>query len=83
MRSACRGPACSSVFVPCRVYHSLDPPSYDLGSIAAPPLAIFYGGRDKLADVQDVGTLLRALPAEAVVYTQVRGAFGQARTLSR
>ncbi|KAL4438220.1 hypothetical protein ABPG77_010581 [Micractinium sp. CCAP 211/92] len=53
-----------------RVYNSLEPPSYDLGAIAAPPLAIFHGGRDKLADVQDVATLLRALPSEAVVYTQ-------------
>lgn len=53
-----------------RVYHSLEPPSYDLGSIQSPPLAIFYGGRDKLADAQDVGTLLRALPPEVVVFTQ-------------
>ncbi len=53
------------------MYHLLEPPSYDLGAIMAPPLAIFHGGRDKLADVQDVATLLRALPSEAVVYTQV------------
>lgn len=54
---------------PCRVYHQLEPPSYDLGAIAT-PLTIFHGGRDRLADPQDVATLLRALPPGAVAYSQ-------------
>ena len=54
------------------MYHSLEPPSYDLGAITSPPLAIFHGGLDKLADPGDVATLLLALPQGAVVYEQVR-----------
>lgn len=54
-----------------RVYHSVEPPSYQLGDIRSPPLAVFYGGRDRLADAADVATLLAALPAGAVVYSQV------------
>ncbi|PSC70369.1 lysosomal acid lipase cholesteryl ester hydrolase [Micractinium conductrix] len=54
-----------------RVYHSLEPPSYDLGAITSPPLAIFHGGLDKLADPGDVATLLLALPQGAVVYEQL------------
>lgn len=53
------------------MYHSVEPPSYDLGSISSPPLAIFHGGRDRLADERDVQTLLQALPPDAVVYSQV------------
>lgn len=34
----------------CRVYGQLEPPSYDLRAITEPPLAIFHGGRDRLAD---------------------------------
>jgi hypothetical protein len=54
-----------------RVYHSVEAPSYQLGDIRSPPLAVFYGGRDRLADSADVATLLAALPPGAVVYSQV------------
>ncbi|KAL4857745.1 Lysosomal acid lipase/cholesteryl ester hydrolase [Chlorella vulgaris] len=58
-----------------RVYHSVEPPSYQLGDIRSPPLAVFYGGRDRLADAADVATLLAALPAGAVVYSQVEPSY--------
>ncbi|EFN56361.1 hypothetical protein CHLNCDRAFT_35098 [Chlorella variabilis] len=57
------------------VYHSVEPPSYDLGSISSPPLAIFHGGRDRLADERDVQTLLQALPPDAVVYSQLEESY--------
>jgi len=70
----------------CRMYHAIEPPSYDLGAIDSPPLAIFYGGRDKLADAEDVATLLQALPQGTVVYQQVglrEGTAGWACLLAR
>jgi hypothetical protein len=54
------------------VYHSLEPRSYDLAAIDT-PLAIFHGGQDRLAAPADVETLLDALSASSVVYTQVSG----------
>ena len=54
----------------CRVYHALEPPSYDLAAIDT-PLAIFHGGQDRLAAPADVQTLLDALSTASVVYTQV------------
>lgn len=52
------------------MYHRLEPPSYDLGAISLPPLALFHGGRDRLADPADVATLLRALPPAVVAHSQ-------------
>eukprot|EP00887_Chlorella_sp_A99_P007411 scaffold2.g7411.t1 len=54
-----------------RVYGSLEPPAYNLSALGGgPPLAIFYGARDKLADLADVQALLAALPAGSVAYHQ-------------
>ena len=58
-----------------RVYRQLEPPSYDLGAITAPPLALFSGERDALADVADVHSLLRALPPGVVVHKQVEPSY--------
>lgn len=71
-RPLTRRPTCHP---PCSVYHQLEPPSYDLGAISAPPLALFHGGHDRLADAADVATLLRALPPGAVVHSQFEPAY--------
>ena len=65
-------PGCTAL---CRMYHALEPPSYDLAAIDT-PLAIFHGGQDRLAAPADVQTLLDALSAASVVYTQVSGRCG-------
>lgn len=64
-------PRCACACAPRRVYNRVEPPSYDLGSIAA-ALAIFSGAADRLADPEDVATLLAALSPDAIVYQQVR-----------
>eukprot|EP00211_Chloroparvula_japonica_P006301 CAMPEP_0119120156 /NCGR_PEP_ID=MMETSP1310-20130426/1324_1 /TAXON_ID=464262 /ORGANISM="Genus nov. species nov., Strain RCC2339" /LENGTH=422 /DNA_ID=CAMNT_0007109621 /DNA_START=102 /DNA_END=1370 /DNA_ORIENTATION=- len=48
-------------------YGSPDPPVYDLGKIPPQlPIALFWGGKDKLADPTDVATLTSQLPVPPV-----------------
>lgn len=49
-------------------YGSADPPCYDLSQMAA-PVAIFSGGKDKLADPTDVAYLLSQLNPSLVKYS--------------
>ncbi|KAL6067301.1 Hydrolase, alpha/beta fold domain containing protein [Balamuthia mandrillaris] len=44
------------------IYNSTEPPSYQISQLANVPLAIFYGGQDKLTTPEDVERLLRELP---------------------
>jgi len=49
-------------------YHSSTSPSYNLTAIAAPPVALFHGGDDPLADTNDVNILISSLPPSSLVY---------------
>jgi hypothetical protein len=51
-----------------REYGSEQPPEYDLTELDGPPIAIFNGLQDKLADSVDVETLLDVLPKDVLVY---------------
>ena len=51
-----------------REYGLEQPPEYDLTELDGPPIAIFNGLQDKLADSVDIQTLLNVLPEDVLVY---------------
>eukprot|EP00890_Picochlorum_soloecismus_P005702 jgi/Picsp_1/6132/NSC_03486-R1_carboxylic ester hydrolase len=51
-----------------REYGLEQPPEYDLTQLDGPPVAIFNGLQDKLADSVDVQALLNVLPEDVLVY---------------
>ncbi|KAI8109762.1 hypothetical protein M9434_001041 [Picochlorum sp. BPE23] len=53
-----------------REYGSVTAPCYGLDTIQAPPIAMFYGTHDKLADPMDVQELIHSLPRETVVFSK-------------
>lgn len=53
-----------------REYGSVTAPCYDLDKIHAPPIAIFYGTNDILADPRDVEELIRTLPPQTVIFSK-------------
>lgn len=67
--SSCVGPTGLPRTCNMRMYHSADPPQYNLSGIDV-PLAVFSGGLDKLADPADVDLLVVALPRGALAYLQ-------------
>jgi pimeloyl-ACP methyl ester carboxylesterase len=57
-------------------YGTAESPAYDIRTMEAPPIAIFNGGKDVLADPADVDELLGQLPAGAVVSKTYTAAYG-------
>lgn len=49
-------------------YGSASPPRFDLSSAQAPPIALFYGGKDTLAVPRDVEMVKDALPEGTLVF---------------
>jgi pimeloyl-ACP methyl ester carboxylesterase len=56
-------------------YKQTTPPQYSFSGVALPPMAIFYGGKDDLADPTDVETLLSMIPSSALVHVQKNDAY--------
>lgn len=56
-----------------RIYGSETPPAYDMTAVRGVPLALFWGGIDKLAGPLDVAILSRALPPGALKLALVGG----------
>lgn len=54
-----------------RVYGTEDPPNFDVAAVADSnvPIALFWGGQDRLADPADVQDLLETLPRRTVTFT--------------
>lgn len=55
-----------------RVYGREQPPTYDLARLEGVPLAVVWGGEDKLADPLDVRRLLYVLPQASLKLAVVR-----------
>lgn len=58
-------------------YGQSNPPLYDFSKVP-PPVALFSGNEDRLADVRDVQWLESVLPQESVVYNKQLNGFGHA-----
>lgn len=58
-----------------RRYGTYNPPEYPLKSIRT-KLAIYSGGRDKLATPEDISILLRELPFEVVADAKYYESYG-------
>jgi len=57
-------------------YGTSTPPPYRLDLIASPPIALFWGGQDDLADNTDVAQLIAQAPPSTIVYQNYTAAYG-------
>jgi len=56
-------------------YGQSSPPEYTFDGVSPPPMALFYGGNDDLADPTDVEKLISILPPSALVHVEKTDAY--------